>query len=75
MLGTICIILAVIGLIVVILALLPGTAGIMPANAFYGGIVLLVLGVILYVVLLLVARSPSPEPTYGMVVSSHAAGI
>jgi hypothetical protein len=50
---TLCVIMAVIGLILIILGVIPGAGDLVPGG-YRPGIVLLVLGIILYVVLSLV---------------------
>jgi hypothetical protein len=61
MLGTILIILAVIGVILVILSVLPGTAGLTPGG-WHAGLALIVVAVVLYVVLALVAHGAAYGP-------------
>lgn len=58
MLVTICIILAVIGLILVILSVLPVTATFVP-HGLHAGIALIVIGVVLYIILALFAHGSS----------------
>jgi hypothetical protein len=58
MLGTICIALAVIGLIIVILSVLPVTATFVP-HGLNVGIALIFIGVMLYIILALFVHTPA----------------
>jgi hypothetical protein len=58
MLATICIVLAVIGLILVILSVLPVTSTFIP-QGLHAGIALIVIGVVLYIILALFAHTPA----------------
>ena len=55
-LATLCIIVAVIGLILIVLSLIPGMPGRVPHVGY--GVTLLVVGVVLYLVIVLFTRAP-----------------
>lgn len=57
-LSTLCIIVAVVGVILILLGLLTPTAGYV-TNGTPAGISLLVIGVVLYIVIALLAHSPA----------------